>query len=139
MTVRTLRERLLVDDDGLVVDQTSLRVTFITRDIRVPTLEREMRPLIVIKRRRNPALGIVAVGASGLFCFRKLPRVRVLVTSLTRLRRALKLHFFCADRHLMTCGALHGTMRAKQRELGFRMVKAIHVGPGSRVVAGFTA
>lgn len=44
-----------------------------------------MRSRIVIKGRRNPSLRIMTIGAESLARFRKLPRMRVLVTVLANL------------------------------------------------------
>lgn len=49
MTIRTFRERLLVYDDRVAIDQARLRMTLITRHSRMAALKRKMRPFVVIK------------------------------------------------------------------------------------------
>lgn len=92
-------------------------------------LQGEMCSRVVVKRRRNPPLGIVAVRTRCLPTLRKLAVMSIFVTILTDLGRTLELHFFLPYRHLVASAALHGAVRPQQRELGFRMVESIHVGP----------
>lgn len=139
MAVRALRGGLLVNNDGLVRNQARLHVTLVASNVRVPAREREVRAFIVIKSRGNPPLGIVAVRARRLASFHKLARVHVFMTSLARLGGAFELHFFRADWYLVASPALHGAVRAQQRELRFRVIKAVHVRPGSRAVAGLAS
>ena len=139
MTIRTLRQHLLIDDHGLISDHARLCVAFIARYVRVAPLQREMSPRIMIESRRNPALRVVAIRARGLPGLRELARVRVFVTILTNLRRAFELHFFRACGNFVTIAALHRTMRAKQRELCFRVVKTVYVRPRPRVMTSLAA
>lgn len=85
MTIRTFRGRLLINDDRLIFDDARLRVTFVTGDVSVPSLQGEVRPRIVIERGGNPALGGVTIRTGPLAGLRKLPRVGVFVTILTNL------------------------------------------------------
>ena len=136
MAVRTLRQHLLIDDHRLVSNHPDLCVTLVTGDIRVSTLQRKMRPRIVIENGRNPTLRIVTIRAGGLSGLRKLAGVDIFMTILTNLRRPLELHFFRAHGYLVTSAALHRTMRTEQRELGFAVIKAVYVGPRPGVMAG---
>lgn len=139
VAIRTFRRHLLVNNDRFASDHACLLVTIITRNVRVPSLQRKMCLGLVIEDRRNPSLRIVAVRAPGLPGFRKLPCVRVFVAILANLRSAFELHLFRPGRHLVAIPAFHGAMRAQQRELRFGMVVAADVRPGPRIVASFTA
>ena len=139
MAIRALRQYLFVHDHGLISDHARLCVAFIARYVRVSSLQRKMSPRIMIESRRNPALRVVAIRARGLPGLRELARVRVFVTILTNLRRAFELHFFRACGNLVTIAALHRTMRAKQRELCFRVVKTFYVRPRPRVMTSLAA
>jgi len=79
----------------------------------------------------------VAIGARGLPGFRKLTRVRVLVTVLTDLRGAFELDLFRADRRLVAIAAQGYAVRPKKWEFGFRVVEAVDIGPRAHVVASF--
>ena len=75
--------------------------------------EREVGAFIVIERRRNPLLGIMAALARRLSCLRKLACVHVLMARLALLRRSFELHFLRPHRHLMASPALHRAVRAE--------------------------
>lgn len=139
MAIGTLRRRLLVDDDWLVRNHARLRVTFVTCNARMPSLQREMRSRIVIERGGNPALRIVAIRTGGLARLCKLPCMNVLVAILANLRCSLELHLRASHGSLVTRGAFHRSMRAEQRKLRLCMVESADVRPRSRVVAGFAA
>lgn len=81
----------------------------------------------------------MTIRARGLAGLRELAHVGVFVTILTNLGRALELHFFRADWDLVASSALHRTMRAKQGELRFGVVKTDYVGPRPCVVTRFAA
>jgi len=130
---------LLINDDGLVSNEASLRVALVTGHVGMPSLQREMSSCVVIERGGHPALRVVTIHTRGFASFGKLSVVRVLVAILAYLRRALKLHFLCAYRHRVTRATFHSAMRAEQRKLRFGMVETIDVGPGTRVVAGLAA
>src|SRR5690349_25149872 len=98
-----------------------------------------MRSCIVIKERRSPALRIVAIGAGALASFRKMPRMRVLVTILANLRRSLELDLRTPRWHLVAITALHDTMCTQQRELCLRVVESSDVRPGPRVMTPLAA
>lgn len=139
MAIRTLRQHLFIYDHGLVSDHARLYVAFVTSHVRVSSLQREMRPRVVIEGRRNPALRVVAIRATSLPRLRELAHVRVFVTIFANLRRAFELHFFRACGNFVTIAALHRAMRAKQRELCFRVVKTVYVRPRPRVMTSLAA
>lgn len=85
MAVRALSEDLLIQDHRLVGDEARLRVTLITRHVRVPSLQWKMCPRIMIKNRRDPALRVVTIRTTSLPGFRKLTQVGIFMTILTNL------------------------------------------------------
>jgi len=139
MAIRTFRWCLFIDDHRLLRDHARLLVALIAGHVRVASLQGEMGSRVVVERRRNPALCIVTIRASGLPGFHKLAGMRIFVTILTNLRRALELHFLRPHRHFVAITALHRAVRAEQREFRFRMVEAVDVRPGPHIVAGFAA
>jgi len=129
VAIGTLRRRLFVNDHGLGLNHARLLMALVTSDAGMAALQGEMRPSVVIEGGGNPALRIVAVRAERLAGLCELAVVSVFVTIFANLRGALELHLFLANRHLMTISAFDGAVRSEQRELGFRMVEASHVGP----------
>lgn len=81
----------------------------------------------------------MTIGAWGLASFRKLPRMRVLVTILANLRRSLELDLRAPRWHLVAVTALRDTMCTQQWELGLRVVESSDVRPGPRVMARLAA
>ena len=128
---------MFVDYHRLGVDRARLLMAFVASNACVPTLQGEMRPGVMVEGGGHPALRIVAVRTRCLPGLGKLAVMGIFVTIFADLRRVLELYFFFADRRLVTITALDGAMRSEQREFGFRMVEAIHVGPGPHVMAGF--
>ena len=112
VTIRTFRKRLFVDDYRLIGNQTRLRMTFVALHICVAALQREVCPCVVVEGRRNPAPRIVTIRASRLPRFHKLACMRIFVTILANLRRALKLYLLLSHRHFMTVATLDRTVRA---------------------------
>lgn len=106
-----------------------LQVTFVASHSRVATLQWEMSPGVVVEGRGNPALRIVAIRTRRLSGLCKLAVMRVFMTILTDFGGAFELYLLLADRYLMAITTLHGPVRTEQRELGFRMVKAVDVRP----------
>src|SRR5882762_3714140 len=98
-----------------------------------------MRPGVMVKGGRHPALRIVAVRTRCLPGLGELAVMGIFVAIFADLRSVLELYFLFADRHLVTITALGGAMRSEQREFGFRMVEAFHVRPGPYVMAGFAS
>ena len=76
---------MLINDDGMVTNEASLRVTLVASYVGVPTLQRKMGSRVVIERRRNPLLCAVTIGARSFAGFSELAGVRVLMTILTNL------------------------------------------------------
>lgn len=139
MAIGALRQRLLVDDDWLVRNQARLRVTFVTCNSLMPSLQRKMRSRIVVEQGRNPALRTVAIRTGSLARFRKLPCMHVLVAIFANLRCSLELHLRGSHGNLVTRAAFHDSMRTQQRKLGFRVIESADIRPRSYVVARFTA
>jgi len=61
VTRLALDRDLLVQNNGISVDQLARSVTLITSDAGVAARQRKGGAFVVVKRRRNPALGIVAI------------------------------------------------------------------------------
>lgn len=139
MTISTLGEDLLVDNDGIAANQNRFFVTHVTSNFGVPTLKREVRARVVIKDRWDPALRIMTIGTGGFPGLCELPCVGIFVTALTILRGAFELNFFGAHRRLMAGPALDHAMCAEQRELCFRVIEPVNVRPGPHVVAGLAS
>jgi len=139
VAVRTFRRRLRINNYGSSLKHTDLRVALVAGHVGMPALQGEVRAGIVVERRRNPALRIVAVGARSFSRLCELARMDVFVAILTNLGRALELHLLGSNRDLVTGTAAHGAVCPKQWKLSFCMVETIDVGPGSRGVAGLTA
>ena len=114
-------------------------MAFVTSHAFVAALQGEMRPGVMVKGGRHPALRIVAVRTRCLPGLGELAVMGIFVTIFADLRSVLELYFLFADRHLVTIPAFGGTMRPEQREFGFRMVEATHVGPGPHVMASFAS
>ena len=104
-------------------------MAFVTSHALVATLQGEMRPGVMVEGGGHPALRIVAVRTRCLPGLGKLAVMGILVAIFADLRSVLELYFLFADLHLVTITAFDGPMRSKQREFGFRMVEATHVGP----------
>jgi len=139
VAVRTFRGCLRINNYGSSLKHTDLRVALVTGHVGMPALQGEVRAGIVVERRRNPALRIVAVGARSFSRLCKLARMDVLVAILTNLGSALELHLLGSNRDLVTGTAAHGAVCPKQWKLRFCMVETIHVGPRTCTVAGLTA
>lgn len=139
MAIGTLGRRLLVNDHRFALDQSGLRMTFVTANIRVTSLQGEMCSRVMVKRGGHPALHIVAIRTWRLPELHKLACMWLFVTVLTNLRSAFELHFLRSRWYLMTCTALDRPMRPEERELCFRMIKTCDVRPGSQVMTGFAA
>lgn len=139
MTIGTFGEDLLIDNDGIAVDENRFFVTHVTSNFGVPTLKRKMRARVVIKNRWDPALRIMTIGTGGLPGLCKLPCMSIFVTTLTILRGAFELNFFGAHGRLVAGPALDHTMCAEQRELCLRVIEPVDFRPGPRVVAGLAS
>ena len=129
MAIGTLRRRLFVDNHRLGVDHARLLMALVASHACVAALQGEMRPSVMVEGGGHPALRIVAVRTRCFPGLGELAVMGVFMTIFANLRRVLELYFLLANGHLVTITALDGAMRSEQRELGFRMVEAIHVGP----------
>lgn len=137
VAIRTFWGRQFINDHRLGIDQARLRMTFVTWNSGVSSLQRKMRPRIMIEERRNPALGVVAIRTGGLASLRKLACMRVFVAIFANLRCALELHFLGARWHFVASATFNRAMCSEQRKLRFRVVITADVRPGPRVVASF--
>ena len=92
MTFRALQRRRLVKENLFAGDLPHGLVTKVTLHVGVTALERELRPLIVIKCRRHPSHYVVAVCARRFsrLCH-ELPAVGVRVAFLAALRCSFEL------------------------------------------------
>src|SRR5947208_13985243 len=102
-------------------------MAFVASNACVPTLQGEMRPGVMVEGGGHPALRIVAVRTRGLHGLGELAVMGIFVTIFADLRRVLVLYFFFADRRLVTITALDAALRSELRDLGFRLVKGIHL------------
>ena len=115
-------------------------VTKITFHIGVPALQRELSPLIVIKRGGHPSRDVVAVGARRLSGLREeLTAVFIRVAFLAVLRCALELRLFRARHRFVARTTRDRPMCSKQRKLRLAVVEAVHIGPRPGVVTSFAA
>lgn len=91
MAVDALGGSVLINHNGFVSDHFCLNVTFVTTHVGMAAGKRKVSASIVIERRGNPTLRIVAVGAMSLTVFGdELRIVGVLVASFALLRGALE-------------------------------------------------
>jgi hypothetical protein len=104
-------------------------MAFVASHARMAALQGEMRPGVMVESGGHPALRIVAVPTKCFPGLSELAVMGVFMTIFANLRRVLELDFLLARGHLVTITALGSAMCSEQRELGFRMVEAIHVGP----------
>jgi len=91
MAIGAFIRRVLVNDDCLFADLLGLLMTFVAGDVHVPSRQGKMGLGVVIERRRNPALRIVALAAVRLSILgHELLVVSVVVAGFALLRRALE-------------------------------------------------
>jgi hypothetical protein len=112
VTVSALRQNLFINNDGISLDKDCFFVTHVTSNFRVPTLERKVRPRVVIEDGGDPALRIMAIGTGGLSGSCKLSCMSILVTVLTNLCRALELNCFRTYWHLVAGAATDNAVRS---------------------------
>lgn len=114
----TLKRRLLVENDGISIDQLRCGVAFITGHVGVATRERERRSLVMVERRRHPPFRVVAIGTRSLAgAILELAPVRLLVAGFALLQRPFELDVVRARQRPMTLTAGYGAVRAEQRKL----------------------
>lgn len=138
MTSITLQGRRLVKHHRFFADEFRKRVALLTFHTRMAARQRHLCSLVVIERRRNPALCVVA-GFARRFArvIFELAAVRFSVAGLAIRRGPFKLNFLLAERYLVARAAVHRAMRTEKRKLRFRMIEARYVSPGLDVVACF--
>ena len=84
VTLLTFLGCRLVKQDGAAVDKLCRRVAFIAGNVHVTAGKWERRSFVMVERGRNPALGVVALGARSLPGLHfELAAVRLFVTGLT--------------------------------------------------------
>ena len=141
VTVHTLDRAVLVNNDLLFTNHFGLSMAFRASDIRVATRQRKMR-FVMVKSRRSPALGVVAIDTVSLAVLgQELPVMSVVVAGFTLHGCALEslIRVACC---LMALSARYPTMCAQKRELGLRVIKLLVDGleidplPAACVVAG---
>ena len=138
MAIDALNGAVLVNHDLLFPDHFGLRVTLRAGDTRMPARQRQMC-LVMIKRRGNPPLRVVAVGAVGLAVLcQELPVMGVLVAGFTLHRRAFE-SLVGIGRSLVALSAGNRAVRAEERELGLGVIEAVDIGPRLHGVARFAA
>jgi hypothetical protein len=95
VTVDALCRSLFVDDHFLPLQRLRLCVASVTAHIRMPALQGEMCPSVVIEGGGRPSLDVVTSGARGDSIFTsELFAVDILVARLALCRRPLELHLF---------------------------------------------
>ena len=141
MAIRAFLGRGLVKQNRFARNLLLQGVALRAAHIFVPSGQRELRALIVIKRGRRPPLVHMAILALGdpSFLGRELRPVRIRVAGFAFLRRPFELNLVGARKHLMAFVTGHRAMRPQQRKFRFRMIEAANVDPGFGVVAGFAA
>lgn len=72
MTIGAFDRCWFIEKNRFAVEHFRFPVTFVTRNVGMATGKRKVRPRVVIKRGRNPALNVVAHGASSFAFLRKL-------------------------------------------------------------------
>lgn len=85
MAIGALRQNLLIDNDRLAFHQSRLDVTLVASDARMPALEWQTCPRVMVERGRNPVLLVVTIGARRFACFGELARMDVFMAGLTNL------------------------------------------------------
>ena len=103
------------------------------------TPQRELGPLVVVERRRFPLAAVVALGAVGDVCLRKLLAMDVLMAILALSRSSLEIHVEQPGfkvRRLVAIDAGSRAMRPEQREFRLGVVKAREFFPRLGGVAG---
>ena len=91
--------------------------------------ERKVRPGVVIKRGGNPALDVVACGASSFAFLRKLGTMDIGMTVLADLRRPFELNLAGAGGSFVACAAGNGAMGAQEWKFRFRVVETAYICP----------
>ena len=140
MAFRTFLRRRFVEQNLFPSHFPERFVAKVTFHTGVAALKRELRPFVVVKCRRHPSHGVVAVAARGLSRLgHKLSAMRVEMAFLTSLWCPLELGLFGSDERFVTSATAYRTVRAQQREFRFAMVESVYIHPRPGVVTGFAA
>jgi len=129
MTIDALDRSWLIEKNRFAVQHFCFPVTFVTRNIRMASGERKVRPGVVIKRGGNPALNVMACGASSFAFFRKLGSMDIHVAVLADLRRSFELNLGGAGGSFVACAAGNSAMGAQEWEFCFRVVETVYIRP----------
>jgi len=136
----TLQRRWLVKQNGLFADELDERVTLVTFHVCMAAGERHFRAFVVIECGWHPALRIMTRLARRFSrVVFELAAMRLDMARLAIRCCALELDFVLSYGNLVARAAGNRAMRAEKREFRFCVIKAVHVGPGFRVVTGFAA
>ena len=129
MAIGALCQDLLINNDRLALHQAGLDVALVASHSGVTSLQRQMRPCVVIEGGGNPPLFVVAIGARRFAGFSELARMSVLVAIRANLRCTFELDILLTHRDRVTGTAPDNPMCAKQRKLRFRMIESVDVDP----------
>lgn len=140
MAIHTCLRGGLVEEHLLALDLFFQTVALGTPDIFVATCKGKLRPLVVIKSRRGPALHCVAVGAgSHAVLGGELRPMWVCVTGVTILGCVLKLDLMRPRQSLVAIAAAHNSVRPFQIEFRFGVIESLDINPRAHVVTSLTA
>ena len=144
MTIRAIFGRRFVEQHLLPQDLLLQGVALGALHIRVPTRQRKLRLLVVVKRGRSPMLVHMAIRALRdrvpvLGLDGELAAVGIRVAGFALLRCTLELNLVGAGEHLVAFAARNPAVSPDQWEFRFRMVEAADVDPGLGAVARFAA
>lgn len=143
MAARALARSGLVHQHTVVIDDSIALVTILAGHVLMGAFQRKISLRLVVEKRRLPMLRIMALLAGlRLPCFHELSRVRILVAARARRRRRTERRLrdlALRTGRLVTLLAMNLRVRADQRELGLRVVKAREVHPGFHRVASLAS
>ena len=113
MAIRTILRRWLIEQNQLALHLALQRVAHGTSHVGMPSLQRKLRTLIVIERRRRPSLDDVTVPALGDPVLRgELAAMRVSMAGFAILRCSFELDVMRALRWLVAIAARHRAVSA---------------------------
>ena len=140
MTIHTIFGRWFEKQDRLALNLALQSVAHRTAHICVRSCQWELSAAIVVKCRRGPPQGHVAIPAFRASAgSRKLAAVRIGVTGFANRRRSLELNFAGTGRRLVALSTLRGAMSPDEGKFRLRMVKASNVDPGPGAVTRFAS
>ena len=140
MTIGAILWRRLVKQDRLALHLALQRMAHRTGHVGMTARQRKWRALVMVERRRGPALDHMAIPAlcGSVFC-NELATMRIGMAGFALLRSPFELDFMRAWHGFMAIPAGYCAVRSFQWELCFGMVESVHVDPGSSVVACLAA